>query len=179
MKQELFDKHAKRTIDLWNEIQKIQKEGGHLIFADECVFKARGYQKNAWSNQKTNIIIEDRTGKQPCQAVCAAVCKCHGLVNIEVTDYSFTQEKFESFIRDLRAQVEGNEKIYLFLDNSKVHPVYDEMEKLNIVPVWNVPYRFEFNAAVERYWAQVKQQFRKILLQKMIEHTSSMEIPLK
>ena len=179
MKQELFDKHAKRTIDLWNEIQKIQKEGGHLIFADECVFKARGYQKNAWSNQKTNIIIEDRTGKQPCQAVCAAVCKCHGLVNIEVTDYSFTQEKFESFLRDLRAQVKGNEKIYLFLDNSNVHPVYDEMEKLNIVPVWNVPYRFEFNAAVERYWAQVKQQFRKILLQKMIEHTSSMDTPLK
>ena len=33
-----------------------------MIFADECVFKARGYQKNAWSNQKTNIIIEDRTG---------------------------------------------------------------------------------------------------------------------
>ena len=150
-----------------------------MIFADECVFKARGYQKNAWSNQKTNIIIEDRTGKQPCQAVCAAVCKCHGLVNIEVTDYSFTQEKFESFLRDLRAQVEGNEKIYLFLDNSKVHPVYDEMEKLNIVPVWNVPYRFEFNAAVERYWAQVKQQFRKILLQKMIEHTSSVDTPLR
>ena len=96
-----------------------------------------------------------------------------------MTDYSFTQEKFESFIRDLRAQVEGNEKIYLFLDNSKVHPVYDEMEKLNIVPVWNVPYRFEFNAAVERYWAQVKQQFRKILLQRMLEHTSSMDTPLR
>ena len=53
------------------------------------------------------------------------------------------------------------------------------MEKLNIVPVWNVPYRFEFNAAVERYWAQVKQQFRKILLQRMVEHTSSMDTPLR
>ena len=53
------------------------------------------------------------------------------------------------------------------------------MKKLNIVPVWNVPYRFEFNAACEMYWAQVKQQFRKILLQKMLEHTSSMDTPLR
>ena len=127
-----------------------------MIFADECVFKSRGYQKNAWSNQRANVLIEDRTGKQPCQAVCAAVCKCHGLVNIEVTDYSFTREKFESFLRDLRAQVDGEETIYLFLDNSKVHPAYDEMKKLNIIPVWNTPYRFEFNAAVERFWAQIK-----------------------
>ena len=102
------------------------------------------------------MLIEDRTGKQPCQAVCAAVCKCHGLVNIEVTDYSFTREKFESFLRDLRAQVDGEQTIYLFLDNSKVHPAYDEMKKLNIIPVWNTPYRFEFNAAVERFWAQIK-----------------------
>ena len=42
------------------------------------------------------------------------------------------------------------------MDNSKVHPVYDQMDKLDIVPVWNVPYRFEFNAAVELYWAQIK-----------------------
>ena len=40
--------------------------------------------------KKANVMIEDRTGKQPCQAVCAAVCKCHGLLNIEVTDFSFT-----------------------------------------------------------------------------------------
>ena len=81
------------------------------------------------------------------------MCKCHGLVNIEVTDFSFTQEKFESFLRDLRSQVKGDEKIYLFLDNSSVHPVHDQMKELNIEPVWNVPYRFEFNAAVEMYWA--------------------------
>ena len=63
MKQGLYDKHAKKTIELWEKIQKIQAEGGHLIFADECVFKARGYHKSAWSNQRTNVIIEDRTGK--------------------------------------------------------------------------------------------------------------------
>ena len=74
-------------------------------------------------------------------------------MNIEVTDFSFTQEKFESFLRDLRAQVHGNDTIYLFMDNAKVHPVYNQMEKLDIIPVWNVPYKFEFNAAVELYWA--------------------------
>ena len=74
-------------------------------------------------------------------------------MNIEVTDFSFTQEKFESFLRDLRAQVGGDDTIYLFMDNSKVHPVYGQMEKLDIIPIWNVPYRFDFNAAVELYWA--------------------------
>ena len=65
------------------------------------------------------------------------------------------------------------------MDNSKVHPVYEQMEKLDIKPVWNVPYKFDFNAAVELYWAQIKQQFRKNLLQRMLEHTSSLDAPLK
>ena len=42
------------------------------------------------------------------------------------------------------------------------------MEMLSIVPVWNVPYRFEFNVAIERYWGQLKAWFRPLLLKKML-----------
>ena len=41
----LYQKYAKLTIELREKVNKIVKDGGHLIFADECVFKARGYQK--------------------------------------------------------------------------------------------------------------------------------------
>ena len=50
-------------------------------------------------------MVEDRTGKQPCQAVCAAVCKCHKLLTYMIEDYSFDEEKFEVFLRELRASV--------------------------------------------------------------------------
>jgi len=65
----------------------------------------------------------------------------------------------------------GDEKIYLFLDNASVHKSCTrDMKELNIVPVWNVPYSPEYNAAVERYWAQLKSYFRPLLLKKMLKY---------
>ena len=102
-------------------MNKILAAGHHLIFADECVFKSRGYQQHAWSGPYENIIVEDRTGRQPAQAVCAAVCKCHGVLTYMIEDYSFDETKFESFLREVRASLANEEKVYLFLDNSGVH----------------------------------------------------------
>ena len=48
-----------------------------------------------------------------------------------------------------------DEKIYLFMDNAGYHKnelVVAHMKKLNIVPIYNVSYRFEFNP-IERAWA--------------------------
>ena len=52
------------------------------------------------------------------------------------------------------------------------------MEELDIEPVWNVPYHCSFNDAVEKYWALLKQRFRRILLSKMLESPCSRETPL-
>ena len=38
------------TLRLYEEMKKIKKEGGHIVFADECIFTARGFQSSAWSN---------------------------------------------------------------------------------------------------------------------------------
>ena len=62
-KDKLYKKYALMTIDLRDKVNQILKDGGHLIFADECVFKSRGYQKQAWSAPYQNVIVEDRTGK--------------------------------------------------------------------------------------------------------------------
>ena len=101
--------------------------------------------------------MEDRTPNQPCQAVCAAVCKCHGVLTYQIEDLSFDGEKFEAFLREIRAASGNEEKLYLFLDNSGVHRCCTaEMARLNIEPVWNVAYKFEFNDACEKYWAELK-----------------------
>jgi len=113
-RQDEFDK-AVLALDV--RIKEIIAKGGHLIFADESIFAARGFQNRAYARPYENICVEDRTGKQPCQAVCAAVCACHQLLNIEVEDYSFDAEKFLNFLKGVAGAC-GKERIYLFLDNS-------------------------------------------------------------
>lgn len=71
-----------------------------------------------------------------------------------------------SFLKEVRAST-GDETIYLFLDNAKFHcgpEVREVMNDLAIVPIWNVAYHFEFNEAVEKYWALLKGKFRPLLL---------------
>ena len=52
------------------------------------------------------------------------------------------------------------------------------MNELAIVPVWNVPYHFQFNEAIEKYWALLKSKFRPLLLAKMLKTPRSKETPL-
>ena len=49
----------------------------------------------------------------------------------------------------------GKEKIYLFMDGAGYHKtenVKNKMKELNIEPIINVGYRFEYNPC-ERYWS--------------------------
>ena len=67
------------------------------------------------------------------------------------------------------------------MDNANYHrneDVVKYMKKLNIEPVFNVSYRFEFNA-IERLWAMFKQHFRKVLLTKMLNYPEAKSTPLK
>ena len=75
----------------------------------------------------------------------------------------------------------GDEKIYLFLDGASIHrnlEVKKHMEKLNIEPVLNVAYRFEYNPC-ERLWSQLKQHYRRVLLDKMLVGAAVKDMPLK
>jgi hypothetical protein len=57
--------------------------------------------------------------------------------------------------------------------------VKPKWEELNIVPVWNVPYRYQFNEACEKYWAQLKRKFRELLLMKMLKEPKKKDTPLR
>ena len=158
-----------RTVALDDFVKGIQAKQGHLVFADEAVFTARGFQMSAWARPGENVEVEDRTGKQPCQAVCAAVCACHSLLTFAIEDYSFDEAKFSSFLEQVRDAC-GDGPVWLFLDNASVHRCSrKKMAELDITPVWNVPYSPEYNAGVERYWAQLKAHFRPLLLSKMLK----------
>ena len=74
------------------------------------------------------------------------------------TDFSFNQTKYIEFIKGIRDRC-GKDKIFLFADNCRVHKtplVLEEMKKLDIEPVWNVPYHYEFNASCERFFSMLK-----------------------
>ena len=140
--------------------------GEHLVFADESIFNSRDFQMRAYAALNQNIHIEDRTGKQPCLAVCAAVCKCHGLLAICIEEHSFDRYKFRNFLQEVRAAA-GDSKVHMFLDNCRVHhakELHEDWAKLDIKPIWNLPYSPQYNAAVELYWAQLKAKYRPLLL---------------
>ena len=83
---------------------------------------------------------------------------------------------------ELRGAMNDDSFIYLFLDRASYHRNKDEikpeMKKLNIIPVFNVAYRFEFNA-IERLWGLYKRNFRAILLDKMLKDPGPNDEPLK
>ena len=68
-----------KTIRLGDYMEALEANGEHILYLDEATFTARGYSKQAWSAPNTNIMINDPLQYQPCIAVIAAVCKCHGL----------------------------------------------------------------------------------------------------
>ena len=54
----------------------------------------------------------------------------------------------------------------------------NEMASLNIEPLYNVAYRFEFNP-LERLWGLYKQVYRAHLLDRMLECPGKKDTPLK
>jgi len=61
-------------------------------------------------------------------------------------------------LENISGAVGKDEKIYLFMDNASYHRNEDvrlRMTELNIEPVYNVSYRYEFNS-IERLWAMYK-----------------------
>ena len=108
------------------------------------------------------------------------MCKCHGLLTYNIEDYRFGKEKFCNFLDNLSDKVQGK-KVYMFIDNCTIHHsqlARDKMKEKNIIPIWNVFYRFEFNEAIEKYWAMLKAHFRPLLLNMMLKNPGPKDKPL-
>jgi len=58
----------------------------------------------------------------------------------------------------------------MLLDNCSIHHArltQEEMRRLNISPLWNVPYRADLNG-IEKVWSIAKLHFRQLQLQRMM-----------
>ena len=61
---------------------------------------------------------------------------------------SFTKEAYMEMLESIRGATKDNRTIYLMRDNASIHSGVNDvdvkMQELNIVPIKNVAYRFEF-----------------------------------
>ena len=119
-KEQRVQEFEDKTVDLDKKLHDIIASGGHLVFLDECIFKSRDFKRKAWSKPYDNLFVEDRTQKQPCQAICVAICSCCGVLAQHQADYSFTHETFIEMLDCIHGAV-GDERIYLFLDGASIH----------------------------------------------------------
>ena len=95
-------------------------------------------------------------------------------------EHSYDHDKFEHFLEEVRSAT-GDERLYMFIDNCGVHHshfVTKKFRDLNIMPIWNLPYSPEYNAAIEMYWGQLKAKYRPILLQKMLTVPRAKDKPM-
>ena len=62
-----LEEFENKILKLHEEVSKVISSREHLVFVDESIFTARGYNNmRVWSHTRENLVIEDRTGQQPC-----------------------------------------------------------------------------------------------------------------
>jgi len=108
-------------------------------------------------------------GAQKAVAVVAAVSASLGLIRYERRPSSYNAEAFGGFLERLSAQL-GGRPAAMLLDNCAIHhakATIAKMQRLDIKPLWNVPYRADLNG-IEAVWAIAKQHFRSMQLQRMM-----------
>ena len=57
-----FDEFDEQTLELSGVIDRLLSEEVHLVFADEAIFNARGFQLRAWAKPNSNVLVSDRSG---------------------------------------------------------------------------------------------------------------------
>lgn len=105
-----------------------------------------------------------------CQALIAAVSAERGLVSSAIHKGSIDGNKFLTFLEDLRGAM-GEVPFCLFMDNLSVHKtkqVKEALKRLNIIPIYNVPYSPDFNG-IESFFSLVKGIYKKKLMDHILE----------
>ena len=106
------------------------------------------------------VIFKPKLGFKAIAAV-GAIDRKGRVVTIQTYDYSINVDKFILFLRELRATKSQTKRIYIFLDNLRVHyskRVGEYCEQNNIQLIFNAAYSSEYNP-VERLWALAKRSF--------------------
>ena len=128
------------------------------MYLDECVFTKATVPKLDYAHKHTNQTVNEQDFYHRYLAVVAAISSDRGVDCIMVFDEAITRETFITFLEELRRRNGINRQvarrsthkhhptpINLYLDNLAVHKtpeVKEAYDRLNIQPIFNVPYAF-------------------------------------
>ena len=140
-----------------------------MIFLDEVTFTKQAIQKKDWSAKYTNLQVNEADVYIPYVSVIAAVSAYEGLELIMMNEEAIDSSDFQIFVKKL-SRKNSSQPFGLFMDNLRVHKTKDameKMEKLNITPLWNIPYCPDTNP-IESCFSIVKQRYKKDRLHHLI-----------
>jgi transposase len=128
-----------------------------LLFLDEAVFSFNTFNTNALSPIYKSLIVKEAKLRIKAQAFIAAISEDQGLESFMIHTRSISSQQFIQFLEQLSRKFNG-EDISVFMDNLSVHKTRQVMavyKRLNITPIFNMPYSPEFNG-IESYFSLVK-----------------------
>ena len=135
--------------------------------------------KREYSSLHNNLQVDYRGFNLKTTAVIAAISHRQGLVAWKDYNKAVKIPDFVDFIQLLNQKV--NAKSWsMFMDNLSVHrskAVRNELERINVTPIYNVVYSPEYNP-IEMSFAIVKQRFRALKTNDIINNSSQKTIDL-
>ena len=140
-----------------------------VVYVDEVVFTKATIPTHDYALKYSNQTVDEKDFYSKYIAVIAAIAADTGVETILIFDKAVNKFDFIEFLKHLRG-INGNRKLHCFIDNMKAHKgpeVIQEFERLNIIPIWNVPYRYDLQP-IELVFSQVKRIYRKAKLSAFI-----------
>lgn len=122
-----------------------------------------------YSSKLQNICLNEKDYYHKFFGVVAAISVDRGLDGVMVFNSAVNRDNFCSFLH-LLASKNASRPLHIFMDNLQVHKtaeVHQTMTNLQLQPIWNVPYRFEFQP-IELVFSQVKREYKKSKLNAFI-----------
>lgn len=150
---------------IFDQMQRSQEHNIKFIHADEAVFTFNTFISRSWYKRYSNIEVYDQKVKVQTHAILGGISEDSGLETYVIHPRSIKTEQYIKFLQQLRDKY-ADQEIILFVANLSVHKTKDsrkEYERLNITPVFNVPYSPQFNG-IELYWGLLKGHYKKLLL---------------
>ena len=145
---------------LLEQIKQADHEGCTLVFADEICFTKRSLKLREWSSKNTNLTVDQEDVYVGYRAVLASMTAEKGICLVHIYEQPVKEPEFCAHLMKLRSKA-GAKPLAIFMDNLWVHKnarVQELMAKLDIRPIYNVPYSPEFNP-IEAVFSKVKRRF--------------------
>jgi len=116
-------------------------------FLDECMFTVKTFMKNDWSPKRMNVTVKSSEFNTQSTAFLGVIREGHGMFYWKCYDRAVNTHNFILFLRQLRKR-HGTGRCNLYMDSLPVHrsvKVKEEMEELDIEPIWAPIYSPDYN----------------------------------